>query len=294
MKDIYFETNDYNVGFRMKVTLVISHYLTKLLPSVSEKLALKILANPFSRRKYDLRTKVKPSSVKLKTLIGEVVLYKFSGENSDSNKNILLCHGWADSTTRFTQLIDHLINEGVTVWSLDHIGHGKSFGSTAHLFGVVDGTKAALRHLTDNNASPQALLGHSLGALAVLNLPHEVLKNKKIILVSAPTKFFENMYKSITRAGVSALMLTNLLEKTSAKYGVDWESLSPANNKDKINENFLFIHDDKDLISSYTNIKELIKDHKHEFLTTTGLGHVRLLKDPGVLKRISSSFTTGL
>lgn len=264
----------------LKKTLYI---FTKTAPTISARLALKYLFKPNGRRTYEFRTKIKPQSFTIPTQSGKVSLYKFS---QNHKKSVFLSHGWADSSTRFTQVIDHLNESGFDVWTLDHIGHGRSEKSTANIFTFIDGVESSLDFIKEHSNEPNALLGHSMGSLAVLNLPEEVLKNKKIILISAPTKFFENIFKRVDALGIPKILLLKSFNFLSKKYKKKWEELSPDQQVDKLNKNFLFIHDEDDITCSYKNIKGLVKGHPHEFMSTQGLGHLKILKDPAVLENI--------
>jgi len=287
MKDLYFEPGKTKLTFRKHVTLFITHWLTVHFPSISLKLAFKLLGNPFSRRHYEMRTHVKPLSTMIATSHGEVCLHKFASEQSDKSKNIFLCHGWGDSSTRFTQLIDHLVAEDYTVWSLDQFGHGKSTGSYSHLFAFIDGVKCALQYLEDNNARPDTIVGHSMGALSLMNLPENILQGKKVILISAPIKFFENMNDAIATVGIAKSMLLNLLEDVSVKNNIRWQSLTPLENRQKINDNFLFMHDTSDKTCPYVDVKSLLEGLQQELFTTHDMGHLKLLKDPLLFAKIS-------
>jgi|GEM_PF-675902 len=287
MKDIYFETSAAKVTIRKRLTLFITHWLTIFFPATSLKLAVKLLGNPFSRRKYEMRTLVKPLSSMVKTTHGDVCLHKFANEQADASKNIFLCHGWGDSSTRFTQLIDHLVAEHYTVWSLDHFGHGKSSGSYSHLFAFIDGVQSALKYLDENNATPETIVGHSMGALSLMNLPEDVLQDKKVILISAPAMFFESMDAAIASVGIAKSMLLNLLEDVSKKNNIRWQSLTAWENKQKISPNFLFIHDKNDKICPYLEVQTLVDGQAHDFFSTQQMGHLKLLKDPLLFAKIS-------
>lgn len=287
MKDIYFEPSAANPSLRKRATLFASHWLTVLAPSLSLKVATKLLGNPFSRRIYEMRTLVQPVSSMIDTSHGEVCLHKFSQTDSDPNKNIFLCHGWGDSSTRFTQLIDHLLTDNYTVWSLDQFGHGKSSGSYSHLFAFIDGVSCALDYLANNNASPDTIVGHSMGALSLMNLPQALLDNKKVILISAPAMFFENMNAAIASVGIAKSMLLNLLEDVSNKNNIRWQSLTPDENINKISANFLFIHDTTDKICPYSEVESMLSGLANDFFTTHQLGHLKLLKDPQLFAKIT-------
>lgn len=287
MKDIYFEPGVSKPNFSKKLIHFATHWLTICSPFLSVKVAGKLLGNPFSRRVYEMRTSVAPSSVMIETSLGDLCLHKFANANADVDKNILLCHGWGDSSTRFTQVIEHLMQCGFTVWSLDQIGHGKSAGSYSHLFAFVEGTTAALEYMTLQKATAVAVVGHSMGALGVMNLAPQILADKKVILISAPALFFENMYDAVASVGIAKSMLDNLLEKVSARYKVSWQELAPHKNIAKIDNNFLFIHDTTDKTCPYPATQKLLQDSEHEFFSTSNLGHVKLLKDKQLLEKIA-------
>ncbi|MCJ8340251.1 MAG: alpha/beta hydrolase [Pseudomonadales bacterium] len=287
MKDIYFEPGVSKPNFSKKVIHFATHWLTICSPFLSVKVAGKLLGNPFSRRVYEMRTGETPSSVMIETSLGDLCLHKFVNANADPDKNILLCHGWGDSSTRFTQVIDHLMQSGFTVYSLDQIGHGKSAGSYSHLFAFVEGTTAALNYLALQKVTPLAVVGHSMGALGVMNLAPQLLVGKKIILISAPALFFENMYDAVASVGIARSMLDNLLEKVSATHKISWQDLAPHKNIAKVDQNFLFIHDTTDQTCPYSATQKLLQGTEHEFFTSVNLGHVKLLKDLDLLAKIA-------
>ncbi len=286
MKDIYFEASVYKPTIRKKISRFVTHWLTELAPALSLKLATKILGNPFSRRVYEMRTMVQPSVVWVPTSLGDVCLQKFQLSTSVDQQHIFLCHGWGDSSTRFTQLIDHLLEAGFTVWSLDQVGHGKSKGNASHLYAFIEGSQKALHYMESINATPQAVIGHSMGALAVINQPSAMLKGKKIILISAPSLYFENMYDAVTGAGIAKAMLTNLLEGVSKAYNIRWQELALNENLAKVDKSFLFMHDTTDPTCAYAATKGLLEDVQHEFFTTNNLGHIKLLKDSALHAKI--------
>jgi pimeloyl-ACP methyl ester carboxylesterase len=287
MKDIYFEPVVEKPNLAKKFINVTTHWLTVCSPYLSVQLANKLLGNPFSRRKYQMRTQVAPLSVMLPTSAGEVCLHKFCSVKSKTDNHIFLCHGWGDTSTRFTQLINHLLAQGYTVWSLDQVGHGQSQGRYSDLYCFIEGTSKALEYMREQGSAANTLVGHSMGALGVMNLSEQLLKDKKIILISAPSLFFENMQDAVASVGISKLMLTNLLESVSKQRGVNWKNLTPASNVHKM-ANSLFIHDITDTICPYQHTKNLAQEIEHSFFSTNGAGHTKLLKDTELLEKVSS------
>ncbi|MEH6442990.1 MAG: alpha/beta fold hydrolase [Oceanospirillaceae bacterium] len=288
MKDIYFEPVISKPNIRKKIIHLVTHYLTVCSPFLSVQLATKLLGNPFSRRTYQMRTQVAPESTMVSTSVGEVCLHKFSISVSNPQKNIFLCHGWGDSSARFTQLIDYLLTENFTVWSLDQVGHGQSSGSYSDLYCFKEGTTKALRYLESIQASPIALVGHSMGALGLMNVDKKERLNKQLILISAPALFFENMKTAVSSVGIATSMLVNLLEHVSSKHQLSWEDLAPAKKITSIDDGVLIIHDTSDLICPYSLTKNLVSQVPHQLFTTHDLGHVKLLKDPALMAKVAN------
>jgi pimeloyl-ACP methyl ester carboxylesterase len=288
MKDIYFEPQVKEASFKTKLVNLLTHWLTVFWPSGSVKLSKKVLGNPYSRRHYEMRTQVKPITQFLKTQFGSVCLHEFKTEQTDTNKNILLCHGWGDSSTRFTQLIDKLIQDGYRVWSMDQIGHGQSEGSYADLYRFVEGVKSVVDFLEENGAKSAALVGHSKGALTLLNLPKSLLANRKVILISAPAHFFDNMFDAVASVGVAKLMLTNFLHRAAQEYKQDWQSLATEKNIYKADDNFLFIHDEDDKTCPYSELAVMLAPVSANVYTTVNFGHIKLLKHVPLLEKVSA------
>jgi len=283
--EIFFDPSTEVRGLKPRLLMAFTSIYAKISKTGSAKFALNQLFKPHSRRDYAFRTKKRPSKTyKVKTIKGQVALHHFLGSE---NKHVLLSHGWADTSVRFTHLIDHLVSEGFDVWAFDHIGHGKSEGNTAHLFGFVDDVKESLKFIEYQGHEVVSIIGHSMGALAVLNQTTPHLKNKRIVMISAPTDFFENLFINTKKFGLSNKMLLNSLEFLSDIYGTEWPELSPKKQTHKIGSHFLMVHDKGDPTCSYESFKELVELTNHEFMTTETLGHLKILKDKVVLKRIS-------
>ncbi|BED89667.1 alpha/beta hydrolase [Pseudoalteromonas sp. MM1] len=246
---------------------------------------MKVFCNPHSRRQYEFRTSIQPINIKLTTELGAVNLYYFS--QAENTKTVFLSHGWADSTNRFTALIDELLEKGFNVYSIDHIGHGYSHGNTSHLYGYMQGLTAAFEYFNAQNILINRVVTHSMGGVALLNLAPQYLEDKKIVMISAPAQIFEAMFAKVRQVGISELMLENMLNKVSDKYGISWQNLHPDHSKNKINENMLFIHDKNDSVASFEAIKLLTENTPATLVATQELGHVRILKSQYVYDQIT-------
>ena len=281
MKAMYFSDKDTPVVFRKFIEATTSS-LSTLSPQLFMKLSYKIFMNPRGIRDYQFST-LKPKEFSVKAHHGAIQVYFLKG----GPKHILLTHGWADTSRSFETLISVLIKEGYSIWCFDHAGHGKSGGNASNLFAFIDGLKNVIGSIESKGVELHSLISHSMGGAAILNLDKEYLKEKKIVLIAAPVRFFEEMFNTFKRIGISKKVLTSLLEHVSKDYDKNWETIKPFDQKNKIHKNFLVVHDKKDKQCKYENMLELLDQTEAQLRSSEGLGHRRILKDTETLKAIS-------
>lgn len=82
---------------------------------------------------------------------------------------VVIAHGFAEHCGRYEHVAAALNTAGMSVWALDHQGHGRSEGNRADI-GSVDSAVADLDSFIDvvRRSSPEAptyLIGHSMGGL---------------------------------------------------------------------------------------------------------------------------------
>ena len=94
-------------------------------------------------------------------------------------------------------------------------------------------------------------------------------------------------HDAFDRIGISSRVLTNLLNSISQYYGGDWNKIKPYDQRDKIHEGFLIVHDKNDRQCKYENMIDLISGTPAVLYSSEGLGHRRILKEPKVLSKIS-------
>jgi len=82
---------------------------------------------------------------------------------------ILLVHGLAEHSGRYSNLVNHMVARDYAVYGLDHIGHGKSEGTRVYVGEFADYTDVLDSYVKQVRAThpnmPIFLYGHSIGAL---------------------------------------------------------------------------------------------------------------------------------
>ncbi|MFC4372637.1 alpha/beta hydrolase [Nocardia halotolerans] len=103
---------------------------------------------------------------------------------------VALVHGAAEHSGRYEHLGDALAGAGFAVYALDHIGHGRSDGTSANIGSMQAAADNVATLLELASAAhpgvPRFLLGHSMGSLVVLHLATRAPIDVAGIVVSAP------------------------------------------------------------------------------------------------------------
>ncbi|WP_440056617.1 alpha/beta hydrolase (plasmid) [Pseudoalteromonas sp. T1lg65] len=202
-------------------------------------------------------------------------------------KTVILSHGWSDNSSCFDALIPELVSSGYCVVAIDHVGHGLSAGKRAHLLAFVEALDVLIERLEHERHDIVALIGHSMGAVAIMNLPDYRLMGRRLVNIATPVQFFELMFSRVKQSGISELMLKQVLERITAKYNTKWPALDTrfgqAISKFKPN----FIHDEQDKFAPFADVQLLVEQHSTPLFSTSGLGHRRILGDTSVIKHIT-------
>jgi lysophospholipase len=97
-------------------------------------------------------------------------LYYQVWEAAEPRGDVVIAHGYAEHSGRYDTVATHLVDAGLTVWALDHRGHGRSTGERGDI-GSWDLAVADLDLLVDVAAAEGRavfLLGHSMGGAIAL------------------------------------------------------------------------------------------------------------------------------
>lgn len=287
MKFNYFHNKQSRFGLH-SFTRALSGGLTSLSPKVSLSLGKKLLLNPFGKRSYAFKA-LQPLEVhNINTSLGDAHVAVFG----EGRELVIVSHGWADNSSGFEAMIAHLLTQGFKVAAVDHVAHGKSSGKHTHLLNFIETLSETVQYFEKNNQQIHAIVAHSMGAVATLNLPMDILKHKKLVLIATPINFFELMFEKVDKAGISTKLLTHVLESIGKQFGRDWQSLCLSQHTEKLSDNIYFVHDEHDKYACYQSVSKYVAAQKPSLFTTQGLGHRKLLGDTKVIEHISKVITS--
>ncbi len=104
---------------------------------------------------------------------------------------MVIAHGLGEHSGRYTQVIDRIVNTGISVWALDHRGHGQSGGKRGHIDSIdqyINDFKKMIDIAKTDLPSGMKffLLGHSMGGLIVLNFVEKHTQFADGVIASSP------------------------------------------------------------------------------------------------------------
>ena len=269
-------TNNINTFKIPRSILLTGKALQAIHTGLATQFAAKIFGTPLKfkipERELMMRNSAKNELFEIKDIDKKVMVYRYGF----SKKKILIVHGWSGRGTQLYQLADKILENKMMVISFDGPSHGLSSGKTTLISEFVETI-----HQIDKEYGPfDAAIGHSFGAMSLLNAVADGLDIKKLVLIGA-----DNSIREITQQFVKKIELKPVIAKKLEtlfynKYKVNIEEYSSYKAASKVNIPTLVIHDSEDKfvpVSSAITIRQSLK--KGELLITNGLGHHKIFKD---------------
>jgi len=266
-----------------KSILRTGKFLNFLSPFLASRFAARIFLTPFSydmpKREKEMYDKSIKQKLFINTINREVIVYQYG----DSDKKILLAHGWSGSGTQLSKIADQLIQNGYSTVSFDAPAHGRSPGKWSMMPHFIE----TIHHLEKTHGPFEAAIGHSLGGMSLLRATKDGLKIKKLIIIGTA-----NSVTEIVKDFINNIQLTPKVGKLMKRYfdrkfGQDMDSYSGAVSAKDVHIPTLVIHDKNDVDVHYEcayKIHDSLSDSK--LYITEGLGHRKILGDKKVIDEI--------
>ncbi len=255
--------------------------LSRVAPGLAAKVAIGIFLHPRGARP------LRPSE---KKLLGEATPFRIKAEGYDlpawswgDGPTVLLQHGWGSRGSHLGMLVEPLIKAGYSVVTYDAPAHGQASGRTTNAFEVG----RVVLQLTRKLGGVHAVIGHSIGCSASGFAMRAGAPVQRAVFLNPPHEMESHTAQFAAALGftdkVFARIKTNF-EATAQGLWTDFEPESLARGQ---KAPLLVISDRDDRTVPWRGgqaIAEAWPDG--EFHQTTGLGHLRVLKDAAVIERV--------
>lgn len=210
------------------------------------------------------------------------------GATRGSGPVVYLVHGWGGRGSQLHAFVGPLVRAGHQVVSFDAPAHG---GSDPGPSGPGRSTAVELARALDDVAArfgpAHAVVAHSLGAMATtLAVEHGWLGVQRLALV-APMLDVETALDVFTAGlGIGPRTRQRLGRRIARRVGLPLDEFSPEPLvRDGIPA--LVAHDVGDRQTPYADSVVFVERHRDAtLLTTSGLGHQRILRDPAVVQAV--------
>jgi pimeloyl-ACP methyl ester carboxylesterase len=198
---------------------------------------------------------------------------------------VLLVHGWNGRAAQLSHFIDPLRRAGYSTLALDAPAHGESDGTRTNGFEFTDAVRALLR--TPEGREVRGVIAHSLGGFAAVNAISREGLSAALVLVAPALQMKRILCRSFDLHGIPPRVYHGLLSDLEQRYGYDLERDDAARRLREIAGSVLILHDRDDQVIPYAHSREVADLLPAiQLVTTERLGHKRVLKDPGSVRRI--------
>lgn len=193
---------------------------------------------------------------------------------------VLLMHGWAGRATQLWPFLPGLLASGQEVIALDAPGHGHSHGRWSSL----PQFSRALQRVVRAYGPIDGAITHSFGGPSLIHAMTEGLVVPKAVLIAPPVRVLDFTRSLVGMLGLGEASRHRLHAYWERKIGLRFDQLNAVDMAPNLRSSALVIHDQHDRDVPYERGVELADAWPGaRLLSTVGLGHRRVLKDPQVV-----------
>jgi pimeloyl-ACP methyl ester carboxylesterase len=200
----------------------------------------------------------------------------------------LLVHGWGGNARQMLPLAEALAQQGLRPVLLEMPAHGRSAGSVSNLPQFARAIEYAAGRLLQDGYTLRVLAAHSLGANAAAFAASRGLPIERLVLLAPPasprnyTRYFAQVF------GLTEKTRAAMQKRIESREGILMPQLEPASVGPRIRVPTLVVHDREDSINQFADGQAYAHAIRGaQLLGTQGLGHRKILKDAGVIGKVT-------
>lgn len=214
---------------------------------------------------------------------------RVAGWSWGDGPGVYLVHGWAGVGGQLAAFGPPLLARGFRVVTFDAPGHGASAGRRSSILHFAD----ALQEVVAKEGKAHALIAHSLGAAAAVRALTQGLEVERAVFVGptgGPRDWAERFRRHL---GVPAPVMATMRARSEVWLGASWDDFDIPVLARSQAAPLLVFHDRDDAEVPWSDGAAIAGAWPGaRLVTTTGLGHRRILRDEEVVRR-AVSFVKG-
>jgi pimeloyl-ACP methyl ester carboxylesterase len=249
-------------------------------PAATIEHAAALFCTPYpGARPRALQAPTGPARIEMLELEGGRIAQYVWGDPS-REPYILFSHGWSSHGARLLPWMERLRAAGYALVAFDQDGHGRSDGTRTHLPGFI----ARLLEFGQRHGPAAAVIGHSLGGAAAALALARGLRADTAILIAPAADPLAAGQRFARQVGLSAPLRRRMFAQFETRLSMRFTELLPERNAPRIACPVLVVHDLEDREVPWGEGERWARYWPGaRLLSTRGLGHHRILDDPGVI-----------
>ena len=268
-----------STSVRLNVVRGLFRGLTPIAPVVAAELAVALFRRPPGHKSSESeRTALAAGMREELSLAGRRLAVWRWGKGPA----ILLVHGWGSRGARLASFIPPLTEAGYSVVAFDAPGHGASAGKLSSLPQFIVAIEAVARRF----GPIEAVVAHSMGGAATtLAMGRGLSIGRAVFLapVADPAGYSERFAEVV---GLAPAMRDRMKAKIEKRFGSRWEEFDVIAAARRMTAPLLVFHDPEDRDVAWKDGAAITAAWPGaELVSTEGLGHRRIVQDPGVVAR---------
>ncbi|KFL37910.1 hypothetical protein N788_01695 [Arenimonas donghaensis DSM 18148 = HO3-R19] len=249
-------------------------------PESTGRRAEVLFTQPFaSSRQRALDASLEGAEMSTLQVAGEsVVLYRWG--DPTRQPLVLFSHGWSSFGLRVLPWLAPLRAAGYAVASFDQVAHGRSTGRHA----TLPGFGSVLTEVARQIGPVDSFVGHSLGAAAIALALANGITARRAVLIAPPADASEAAGRFARLIGLGDAALPALRQSAENRAGIEFDAISAQQVAPRISVPALVVHDLDDREVPWSEGERYARYWPQaRLLTEHGLGHHRIVSDPGVI-----------
>lgn len=232
----------------------------------------------------ELQTLAHGTRLSIASPLGKLAAWRFG---DPAHPAIITSHGWGGRGAQFRDFVPALTGTGYQIVLFDHVSHGYSDGKVAPITDFAIGVSTVAKHLERHGVAIAGFVGHSLGCAGIgIALRHDLkhLKDARVVQIAPPASLIRHSRVFAKTLGLSERIRAAMQWRLEQKIGVEWSEFEMPHAAESLTAKALVIHDQNDIdvrIDSGLAVARAWPDAR--FKRTFGLGHRKILRDPGVI-----------
>lgn len=263
----------------MKSLLLFIKILEKVSPRLAVKFCARLFATPKKHQRPSHEAEVISSAESFEFECG-LKAHKFGR----SGPPVLLVHGWEGRGSQLAYFAKPLVDLGYCVYAVDGPGHGESPGKQTTPVHFA----RFMMSVADELGPLKGLIAHSFGAGCATLAVHDGLETESLVLIASPDRYARVVGFFCEQVGFKPETRELFFKHVTQRVGMRPESLQISNLAKRLKARLMIVHDRNDKAVPFDASEKIhAAVPGSTFLITAGLGHRRILKDPGVLQAVS-------